>query len=130
MNVTRGGNEYDSSRKQRAIANMRRIDFKTEIELQKLIEQNLEEILGCRFVAADFYKANVHSGRIDSLALSEDEKPGVIEYQKFEVPNFVNQGHLYLKLISDHKAAGGYFESGERQLAPGEIMGRKAKYGG
>lgn len=80
-----------------------RIEFKTEKELQNLIEQNLEEIFGCRLVATEFHTGNVHSGRIDSLGLSEDGNPVIIEYKKVENSNLVTQGLFYLDWIKDHK---------------------------
>ncbi|RKY75378.1 hypothetical protein DRQ07_11970, partial [candidate division KSB1 bacterium] len=50
-------------------------EFKLEKDLQKLIEQNLETFFNCRFVATEFSTGNLHSGRIDTLAISEDNNP-------------------------------------------------------
>mgnify|MGYP000299437731 CR=1 FL=1 len=80
-----------------------RIEFATERELQRLIESNLEEVFGCNFVATEFSTGNVHSGRIDTLALSEDRNPVIIEYKKVENSNLVTQGLFYLDWIKDHK---------------------------
>ena len=49
--------------------------FANEKELQQLVEQNLKIIFNCRFVASEFYTGQLHSGRIDTLALSEDNNP-------------------------------------------------------
>jgi RecB family endonuclease NucS len=57
-------------------------EFKLEKDLQKLVESNLETIFNCRFVATEFSTGNIHSGRIDTLALSEDNNPVIIEYKK------------------------------------------------
>jgi RecB family endonuclease NucS len=70
---------------------VKREDFRTEKELQNLIETNLEEVFGCRFVATEFSTGSVHSGRIDSLALSEDGNPVIIEYKKVEDSKLINQ---------------------------------------
>ncbi len=80
-----------------------RTEFSTEKELQTLIENNLEEIFGCKLVATEFSTGSVHSGRIDSLALSEDGNPVIIEYKKVENSNLVTQGLFYLDWLKDHK---------------------------
>ena len=55
-------------------------DFKLDKDLQKLIEGNLETIFNCQFIATEFSTGNLNSGRIDTLALSEDNNPVIIEY--------------------------------------------------
>ncbi len=50
-------------------------NFSLEKELQTLIEGNLEEVFSCRFVASEFLTGTQHAGRIDSLALSEEDNP-------------------------------------------------------
>ena len=57
-------------------------NFTSEKELQTLIEHNLESVYGCRFVATEFRTGEQHAGRIDTLALSEDNNPVIIEYKK------------------------------------------------
>jgi predicted component of type VI protein secretion system len=47
-------------------------NFKTEKELQLLVERNLEPIFNCRLVATEFPTGAQHAGRIDTLGLSED----------------------------------------------------------
>lgn len=80
-----------------------RTEFKTEKELQTLVENNLEEIFGCRVVATEFSTGSLHSGRIDTLAISEDGNPVIIEYKKVENSNLVTQGLFYLDWLKDHK---------------------------
>lgn len=46
-----------------------------EKELQSLIEQNLEAMLGIRFLASEHSTGQVHSGRIDTLGLDENGSP-------------------------------------------------------
>ncbi|MFA5485443.1 MAG: hypothetical protein WC260_04320, partial [Candidatus Pacearchaeota archaeon] len=57
-------------------------DFRLEKELQNLIEQNLDTFFNCRLIASEFSTGNIHSGRIDTLAISEDNNPVIIEYKK------------------------------------------------
>lgn len=95
---------------------VKREDFRTEKELQNLIETNLEEVFGCRFVATEFSTGSVHSGRIDSLALSEDGNPVIIEYKKVEDSKLINQALFYLDWIKDHK--------GDFELAVQKALGK------
>lgn len=50
-------------------------NFGSEKSLQRLIEANLKAVLGCRFVASEFSTGALHAGRIDTLALPEDDNP-------------------------------------------------------
>lgn len=78
-------------------------NFLTEKELQALIEANLGAVFNCRFVASEFSTGAQHAGRIDTLALSEDNNPVIIEYKKVESSELINQGLFYLSWIHDHK---------------------------
>jgi predicted transport protein len=78
-------------------------EFKLEKDLQRLIEENLETFFNCRFVATEFSTGNIHSGRIDTLALSEDNNPVIIEYKKVASSDLINQSLYYLHWIRDHK---------------------------
>jgi len=78
-------------------------NFETEKALQHLIEQNLEAVFNCRFVASEFVTGALHGGRIDTLALSEDNNPVIIEYKKVESSELINQSLFYLAWIQDHR---------------------------
>jgi RecB family endonuclease NucS len=78
-------------------------DIGLEKDLQSLVENNLETIFNCRFVATEFSTGHEHAGRIDSLALSEDNNPVIIEYKKVESSELVNQSLYYLAWLRDHK---------------------------
>ncbi|MFO7867910.1 MAG: DUF5655 domain-containing protein [Bacteroidales bacterium] len=78
-------------------------EFKLEKELQKLIEENLETIFNCHFISTEFSTGNIHSGRIDTLAISEDNNPVIIEYKKVASSDLINQSLYYLHWIKDHK---------------------------
>jgi predicted transport protein len=78
-------------------------NFLTEKELQALIEANLSPAFNCQFVASEFSTGSQHAGRIDTLALSEDNNPVIIEYKKVESSELINQSLFYLSWIHDHK---------------------------
>src|SRR5450759_3310867 len=65
-------------------------NFNQEKEIQSLIEKNLETVFNCRFIATEFPTGSEHAGRIDTLALSEDNNPVIIEYKKVESSELVN----------------------------------------
>lgn len=77
-------------------------DFRTEKELQFLVERNLGPIFNCRFVATEFPTGARHAGRIDTLALSEEHNPVIIEYKRSESATLINQGLFYLSWLDDH----------------------------
>ncbi len=92
-------------------------NFALEKDLQSLIEKNLETVFNCRFVASEFSTGAQHAGRIDSLALSEEDNPVIIEYKKVESSELINQSLFYLYWIRDHK---GDFEIAvQKQLGSG-----------
>ncbi len=91
-------------------------EFKLEKDLQRLIEENLETIFNCRLIATEFSTGNIHSGRIDSLAISEDFNPVIIEYKKVASSDLINQSLYYLHWIRDHK--------GDFQVAANKALGK------
>ncbi len=78
-------------------------EFKIEKDLQRLVEGSLETIFNCRLIATEFSTGNIHSGRIDTLAISEDLNPVIIEYKKVASSELINQSLYYLHWIRDHK---------------------------
>jgi len=94
-------------------------NFSLEKELQSLIENDLEEVFNCRFVATEFSTGAQHAGRIDSLALSEDDNPVIIEYKKVESSELINQSLFYLHWIQDHK--------GDFEIAVQKTLGNGVK---
>jgi len=75
-----------------------------EKSLQTLIEANLEEFLGVRFLASEYTTGKTHGGRIDTLGLDENGCPVIIEYKRASNQNVMNQGLYYLDWLLDHKA--------------------------
>jgi len=77
--------------------------FPKEKDLQKLVEENCEELLGVRFIASEFPTGERHGGRIDTLGIDTEGNPTIIEYKKTENDNIINQGLFYLDWLVDHK---------------------------
>ena len=90
----------------------------TEKQLQSLIEENLQVVFNSRFVASEFSTGAVHAGRIDTLALSEDNNPVLIEYKKIESSDLINQSLFYLSWINDHR---GDFEIAAKKALGNDI---------
>jgi predicted transport protein len=78
--------------------------FDLEKRLQTLIENNLEQLLGVRFLASEYYTGKVHNGRIDSLGIDENGNPVILEYKRSSNENVINQGLYYLDWLMDHQA--------------------------
>jgi predicted transport protein len=90
--------------------------FSSEKVLQQLVEKNLDAVFKCRFVASEFPTGAQHAGRIDTLALSEDQNPVIIEYKNVESSDLINQSLFYLAWIHDHR---GDFEiAAQKALGP------------
>ena len=75
-----------------------------EKSLQALIEKNLEDFVGVRFLASEYVTGKTHGGRIDTLGLDENGCPVIIEYKRALNQNVINQGLFYLDWLLDHKA--------------------------
>nr|WP_197534071.1 hypothetical protein [Anaerolinea thermophila] len=89
--------------KDRKLTGLSQTNFAFEKELQTLIERNLETVFNCRLIQSEFSTGVQHSGRIDTLALSEDNNPVIIEYKKIESSELINQSLYYLAWLKDHK---------------------------
>lgn len=75
-----------------------------EKPLQTLIEDNLERLLGIRFLVTEYSTGKTHAGRIDSLGLDENDCPVILEYKRSTGENVINQGLFYLDWLMDHQA--------------------------
>ncbi len=89
--------------KQQSLKLIERKNFDLEKTLQTLIEKNLAAVFNCRFVASEFSTGKSHAGRIDTLALSEENNPVIIEYKKTESSELITQSLFYLQWIHDHR---------------------------
>ena len=74
-----------------------------EKSLQQIFEDNLETLLGVRFLSSEHSTGPVHGGRIDTLGLDEDGCPVIIEYKRAINENVINQGLYYLDWLMDHR---------------------------
>src|SRR4029077_9084086 len=90
-------------------------ELDSEKHLQSLIERSLDSTFSCRFVASEFSTGATHAGRIDTLALSEENNPVIIEYKKVESSDLINQSLFYLAWLDDHR---GNFEMVARKALP------------
>ncbi|MBD9675644.1 DUF91 domain-containing protein [Pseudomonas sp. PDM18] len=75
-----------------------------EKQLQALIENQMETLLGVRFLATEYTTGKTHKGRIDSLGLDENGCPVIVEYKRHSNENVINQGLFYLDWLLDHQA--------------------------
>jgi len=82
---------------------VQQMNFDKEQQLQSLVESSLQPIFNCRVVASEFRTGSQHGGRIDTLALSEDNNPVIVEYKKVESSELINQSLFYLSWIQDHQ---------------------------
>lgn len=77
-------------------------DFKNEKELQTFFENNIQSILGYKFIDTEFA---VGDFRIDTLAFDVETKSfRIIEYKNVKNHSLVDQGYTYLKLMLERKA--------------------------
>ena len=91
--------------------------FRLERQLQQVIEANMDEIFGTRFVASEFAFRGEQPGRIDTLGLDWEGAPTIIEYKKSENENVINQGLYYINWLVEHR---GDFELAvQRRLGQG-----------
>lgn len=88
--------------KENNLSLIKKVDFKNERELQKLTENNLEELFNLEFVATEFQVDNL---RIDTLAFdSETNSFVIIEYKNVKNYSVIDQGYSYLSLLLNNKA--------------------------
>src|SRR5450755_2994675 len=77
--------------------------FNNEKQLQTFFEENLETLLGVRFIASEFNTGAKYAGRIDSLGLDEVGNPVIVEYKWDKSESVINQGLFYLDWLMDHR---------------------------
>lgn len=75
--------------------------LKLERQIQNIVEKNLEELFGIKFLASEYI---IDNGRVDTLGLDENNCPVVIEYKLNSNTNIINQGLFYLDWFMEHKA--------------------------
>lgn len=87
---------------QKSLELVKEIKFDLERNIQQLVENNLEQVFGLKFVSSEFQ----HQGlRIDTLAFDEENKSFVIiEYKRDKSQSVIDQGFSYLALMVNNKA--------------------------
>lgn len=73
-----------------------------EKNLQKLVEENLMEVLELHFLASEY--VTTFGGRIDTLAVDANGAPVIIEYKRNKNDNVINQALSYLKWLKAQKS--------------------------
>ena len=76
-------------------------EFEDETALQKLFDDNLEEITGVRLIESQH---RIPNGRIDSLGIDELGRPVVVEYKWRHDPGAIVQGLSYLRWVTEHRS--------------------------
>lgn len=88
--------------KNNKLSQIKKINFKNERDLQRLTENNLEELFNLKFIATEFQVDNL---RIDTLAYSEETNSFIIiEYKNTKNYSVIDQGYSYLALLLNNKA--------------------------
>lgn len=72
-----------------------------EKKLQKLVEDNLMEVLDMHFLETEYI--TTFGGRIDTLAIDRNGSPVIIEYKRNKNDNVINQSLSYLKWLKAQK---------------------------
>ena len=75
--------------------------FNNEAELRDFFADNLEELLGMRFLAKEY--ATSEGGRMDTIALDETNSPVIIEYKWGQDNAIFVQGLFYLDWLKKNK---------------------------
>jgi predicted transport protein len=76
-----------------------------ERHLQGLIERNLSELFGIRFLASEYRIEADPTGRIDTLGIDENDCPVIIEYKRQGNQNILSQILFYRDWLMKNKAA-------------------------
>ena len=72
-----------------------------EKELQNIIEKNMYEFFGVKFLQSEY---RIDNGRMDSIGMDENNCPVIFEYKCHSNENVINQGLFYLNWLLEHKA--------------------------
>jgi len=88
--------------KDEKLNHIKEVDFKLEKEIQKICDDNLQDLFDLEVVKSQF---TIRNFRIDTLAFDQKSKAFVIiEYKRNETFSVVDQGFAYLALVLNNKA--------------------------
>jgi hypothetical protein len=79
---------------------LKRDGFGNEFNLRDFFAENLEEILGVRFLEKEYQTTD---GRIDTLGIDENNSPVIVEYKWRENQEVFSQGLFYLDWLLKNK---------------------------
>lgn len=74
--------------------------FKNEADLRDFFADNLEELLGMKFLAKEY---STTDGRMDTIAIDEKDSPVIIEYKWGQDDAIVVQGMFYYDWLKNNK---------------------------
>lgn len=90
------------TRRGKTLSPIQERQFKKEIDIQKITEENLTTLFGLDFIASEFSLNNL---RIDTLAYNPETNAfTVIEYKKTQNYSLIDQGYAYLSLLLNNQA--------------------------
>ncbi len=75
-----------------------------EKHLQRVVEANVEALVGVRFLRSGYSTGTRHGGRIDSLGIDETFSSVISEDKRTRSENVIDQGLFYLDRLMDHHA--------------------------
>lgn len=84
-----------------ALKKLNTLPLDKEKNLQRLVEDNLMEVLELHFLATEY--ATTFGGRIDTLAVDINGAPVIIEYKRNKNESVINQALSYLKWLKAQK---------------------------
>lgn len=84
-----------------ALKKLNTLPLDKEKNLQKLVEDNLMEVLELHFLASEY--VTTFGGRIDTLAVDVNGAPVIIEYKRNKNDSVINQALSYLKWLKAQK---------------------------
>ena len=87
----------------KAIQSERKTDFfRKESDLENFFENNLETLLGVRFLDRQ-YPTSANEGFIDTLGIDDDNSPVIIEYKWDKDDRVLTQGQFYYAWLKRNK---------------------------
>lgn len=73
-----------------------------KINMQKIIEDNIAELLGLSLVASNYQVQSHHSETIETIAVDENYQIVVIEYRQGKFGQTINKGLFYMDYIKNN----------------------------
>lgn len=87
---------------EKGLSQIKEVSFKLERDIQKLVEENLYNLLRLDFIKSEFALNNF---RIDTLAFDNESNSFVIiEFKRDKNFSVIDQGYAYLSLMLNNKA--------------------------